>query len=160
MESQGNSQYSSTDLYMQSGSSEEADEGWVSWAWSFVPAIVGTEEKREDDLYQQRETGGTTNSPQQHTPKDPIVSIGFYCTKASVTFKVNQQLKKISTASSLSLRNLTWGLEYILAYTGWVTIFSMCKVVSLPWQEEKHDELYVKYQMEMTKYGYYFRQDL
>lgn len=89
MESQGNSQYSSTDLYMQAGSSDEADQGWVSWAWSFVPAIVGTEENCEDDIYLQRETGGTPNT-QQHTPKDPIISIGFYCTKASVTFKVSQ----------------------------------------------------------------------
>uniref|UniRef100_A0A7N6B3G8 Vacuolar protein sorting 13 homolog B n=1 Tax=Anabas testudineus TaxID=64144 RepID=A0A7N6B3G8_ANATE len=90
MENQGTSQYPSTDLYMQSGSSDEADQGWVSWAWSFVPAIVGTEEKSEDDLYQQRETGGTPNSQQQHTHKDPIVSIGFYCTKASVTFKLTE----------------------------------------------------------------------
>lgn len=94
METDGTSQYSSTDLYMQSVSGEEADEGWMSWAWSFVPAIVGTEERRDDELYQHRETGGIPSSTQQHTPKDPIVSIGFYCTKASVTFKVNQQFKK------------------------------------------------------------------
>lgn len=89
MESPGSGQFSSADLYMQSGIPEEADQGWVSWAWSFVPAIVGTEEEREEGLYQPRETGGIPNSPQQHTQKDPIVSIGFYCTKASVTFKVN-----------------------------------------------------------------------
>ncbi|XP_041797507.1 vacuolar protein sorting-associated protein 13B-like isoform X1 [Chelmon rostratus] len=87
MESQGASQYSSPDLYMLS---EEADQGWVSWAWSFVPAIVGTEEENEENLYQQRETGGIPNNPQHHTPKDPIVSIGFYCTKASVTFKLTE----------------------------------------------------------------------
>lgn len=90
MDSQPSSQYSSTDLYMQTGSPDETDQGWVSWAWSFVPAIVGTEEENEEDPYQQRESGGTANSPQQHTHKDPIVSIGFYCTKASVTFKVNK----------------------------------------------------------------------
>lgn len=89
MERQGSNPYSSTDLYMQSGSSDEADQGWVSWAWSFVPAIVGTEEEMEEDLFQQGDMGGISTSPQQHTPKDPIVSIGFYCTKASVTFKVN-----------------------------------------------------------------------
>ncbi|TKS81632.1 Vacuolar protein sorting-associated protein 13B [Collichthys lucidus] len=87
MENQG----TSPDLYMLS---EEADQGWVSWAWSFVPAIVGTEEENEEG--QQQETGGLPNNPQQHTPKDPIVSIGFYCTKASVTFKVSQ-LKHISS---------------------------------------------------------------
>uniref|UniRef100_A0A4W6EZE5 Vacuolar protein sorting 13 homolog B n=1 Tax=Lates calcarifer TaxID=8187 RepID=A0A4W6EZE5_LATCA len=72
------------------GANYEADQGWVSWAWSFVPAIVGTEEEREEGLYQPRETGGIPNSPQQHTHKDPIVSIGFYCTKASVTFKLTE----------------------------------------------------------------------
>lgn len=91
MESQGISQYSSQDQYTLS---EEADQGWVSWAWSFVPAIVGTEEEIEEGVYQQRETGGIPSNPQQHTPKDPIVSIGFYCTKASVTFKVNQLFKE------------------------------------------------------------------
>ena len=79
-----------TDLYMQSGSPEDADEGWVSWAWSFVPDIVSIEEESEEDLYQQREAGSIPNNPQQNPHKDPIVSIGFYCTKASVTFKVNQ----------------------------------------------------------------------
>ncbi|XP_040899909.1 vacuolar protein sorting-associated protein 13B-like isoform X4 [Toxotes jaculatrix] len=90
MESQGTNQYSNTDIYMQTGSPDEADQGWVSWAWSFVPAIVGTEEESEEGLYPQRETGGIPNSPQQHTHKDPIVSIGFYCTKASVTFKLTE----------------------------------------------------------------------
>lgn len=90
MERQGPSPYSSQELYMQSGSLEDADQGWLSWAWSFVPAIVSTEDEGEEGLYQQRETGGIPSNPQQHTPKDPIVSIGFYCTKASVTFKVKQ----------------------------------------------------------------------
>lgn len=86
---------SSQDLYIQSGNPDEANEGWVSWAWSFVPAIVSTEEEGEDGLYQQREMGSIPNSSQHHTPKDPIVSIGFYCTKASVTFKVNKMFEKI-----------------------------------------------------------------
>lgn len=85
----------SQDLYIQPGNPDEANQGWVSWAWSFVPAIVSTEEEGEDGLYQQRETGSIPNSSQLHTPKDPIVSIGFYCTKASVTFKVNKMFDKI-----------------------------------------------------------------
>lgn len=89
MESQGSSQYSSPDQYIVS---EEADQGWVSWAWSFVPAIVGTEDENEEGVYQQRDTGGIPSNYLQHTSKDPIVAIGFYCTKASVTFKVNQTL--------------------------------------------------------------------
>ncbi|XP_028325510.1 vacuolar protein sorting-associated protein 13B isoform X2 [Gouania willdenowi] len=89
-EGQGTSHYSSQDLYALSGNSEDEDQGWVSWAWSFVPALVDTEEEGDEDPYQQRETGGISNSPQQHIPKDPIVSIGFYCTKASVTFKLTE----------------------------------------------------------------------
>lgn len=102
MESQGSSPFSRPDHYMLS---EEADQGWVSWAWSFVPAIVGTEEEEEGEegVYQQREAGGLPSSPPQHIPKDPIVSIGFYCTKASVTFKVNQLLRKERFASVISL---------------------------------------------------------
>ena len=77
----------SPELYMQG---EEGDQGWVSWAWSFVPAIVGAEdEEGEEGFYQQGEEGGRS-SPQQNPPKDPVVSIGFYCTKASVTFKVGR----------------------------------------------------------------------
>lgn len=79
---------------MECGSPEEADQGWMSWAWSFVPAIVGAEEEGEGGLFQQNETGGNSNNPQQHTCKDPVVSIGFYCTKASVTFKVNLMFEK------------------------------------------------------------------
>ncbi|XP_078109919.1 intermembrane lipid transfer protein VPS13B isoform X4 [Sander vitreus] len=105
MESQGTSQYSSPDLYMQSGSPEEGDQGWVSWAWSFVPAIVGTEEEYEEGLYQQRETGGIPNNPQQHTPKDPIVSIGFYCTKASVTFKLTETQSETSYYSPQKVKS-------------------------------------------------------
>ncbi|XP_044063064.1 vacuolar protein sorting-associated protein 13B-like isoform X9 [Siniperca chuatsi] len=105
MESQGTSQYSRPDLYMQSGSPEEADQGWVSWAWSFVPAIVGTEEEMEEGLYQQRETGGISNNPQQHTPKDPIVSIGFYCTKASLTFKLTETQSESSYYSPQKVKS-------------------------------------------------------
>lgn len=91
MESQGTSQYPNPDQYTLS---DEADQGWVSWAWSFVPAIVGTEEENDEGFYQQRETGGIPSNCQQQTPKDPIISIGFYCTKASVTFKVDKLFKQ------------------------------------------------------------------
>ena len=101
MDGQGTNQFSSPDLYMQSGCPEDGDMGWVTWAWSFVPAIVGTEEEMEEGLYQQGETEGISNNLQQRTPKDPIVSIGFYCTKASVTFKVNQLFKKCTHCHEL-----------------------------------------------------------
>ncbi|XP_036393864.1 vacuolar protein sorting-associated protein 13B-like isoform X1 [Megalops cyprinoides] len=83
-------QYPNPELYLQSGEGDE--QGWVSWAWSFVPAIVSTgeEEEAEEGYYQEAEEGGRPRSPQQHTPKDPVVSIGFYCTKASVTFKLTE----------------------------------------------------------------------
>lgn len=101
MEGQGMSQFSSPD---QCALSEETDEGWVSWAWSFVPAIINTEEENEDGVYQLRESGGIPSNPQQQTLKDPIVSIGFYCTKASVTFKVNQLYQ-------VTISHLIW-MEY------------------------------------------------
>ncbi|XP_061571778.1 intermembrane lipid transfer protein VPS13B-like isoform X1 [Cololabis saira] len=104
MERLGSSQYSGQDLYMQAGSSEDGDQGWVSWAWSFIPAIVGEEEEGEEGLYQQGEMGGSHN-PQQHTSKDPIVSIGFYCTKASVTFKLTETQSESSYYSPQKVKS-------------------------------------------------------
>ncbi|XP_076004525.1 intermembrane lipid transfer protein VPS13B isoform X1 [Genypterus blacodes] len=96
-------QYSSPDLYMQP---DEAEQGWVSWAWSFVPAIVGEEEEQgEDGLYQPREPGGSPCQPHQHIPKDPIVSIGFYCTKASVTFKLTETQSESSYYSPQKVKS-------------------------------------------------------
>ncbi|XP_075961507.1 intermembrane lipid transfer protein VPS13B isoform X10 [Anarhichas minor] len=105
METQGASQYSSQDLYMQSGGLEDGDQGWMSWAWSFVPDIVGEEEGYEEGLYEQREAGGIPTNPQQHTPKDPIVSIGFYCTKASVTFKLTETQSESSYYSPQKVKS-------------------------------------------------------
>ncbi|KAM3614331.1 uncharacterized protein V6R79_012862 [Siganus canaliculatus] len=102
IDNQGNNQYSSQDLYMLS---EEADQGWVSWAWSFVPAIVGTEEEYEEGQYQQRDAGGIPINTLQHTPKDPIVSIGFYCTKASVTFKLTETQSESSYYSPQKVKS-------------------------------------------------------
>ncbi|CAN9514055.1 unnamed protein product [Ophioblennius macclurei] len=101
LERQGSSQ----DIYMQTGSPEDEDQGWVSWAWSFVPAIVGTEEEGEEGLYMQGEPGGVPNSPQQLTPKDPIVAIGFYCTKASVTFKLTETQSESSYYSPQKVKS-------------------------------------------------------
>lgn len=70
---------------------EDEDQGWMSWAWSFVPAIVSTGEEEgegESGLYTDTPESGAARPPQS-SPRDPIVSVGFYCTKASVTFKVS-----------------------------------------------------------------------
>ncbi|CAG05012.1 unnamed protein product [Tetraodon nigroviridis] len=102
MEGQGMSPFSSPD---QCSLSEETDQGWVSWAWSFVPAIISTEEENEEGVYQPGETGGIPSNPQQHTLKDPIVSIGFYCTKASVTFKLTETQSESSYYSPQKVKS-------------------------------------------------------
>ena len=56
---------------------EEDDEGWVSWAWSYVPQILPSEE----DLAEEDRS--------RSKPLYPVVSIGFYIHKASIMFKVN-----------------------------------------------------------------------
>lgn len=77
-------QYKGQELYSQP--EDEQSQGWVSWAWSFVPAIVSYDDGEEDYLGSDPAT--TTHQQKAQTLKDPIVSIGFYCTKATVTFKV------------------------------------------------------------------------
>ena len=62
--------------------------GWMSWAWSFVPEVLTYDE--EDD-----QEGGATNrygggKIQKH--QEPILSVGFYCNKAAVEFKVSHSI--------------------------------------------------------------------
>ncbi|XP_059528104.1 intermembrane lipid transfer protein VPS13B isoform X7 [Myotis daubentonii] len=79
------SQYKGQEFYSQQ--EDEQSQGWVSWAWSFVPAIVSYDDGEED--YLGNDPTSTMHQQKSQTLKDPIVSIGFYCTKATVTFKVS-----------------------------------------------------------------------
>ncbi|CAL8286959.1 unnamed protein product [Merluccius merluccius] len=95
-------------LWSTGGSDDQLDQGWVSWAWSFVPAIVGEEEEEgEDGVYHQREpgSGGPSGAQQHMQPRDPIVSIGFYCTKASITFKLTESLSESSYYSPQKVKS-------------------------------------------------------
>ncbi|XP_015213385.2 intermembrane lipid transfer protein VPS13B isoform X1 [Lepisosteus oculatus] len=102
-------QYQNPELYLQHGVQED-DQGWVSWAWSFVPAIVSTgeeeeEEEQEGGYYQQVVEDGQQRSLRRHAPKDPIISIGFYCTKASVTFKLTEMQAESSYYSPQKVKS-------------------------------------------------------
>ncbi|XP_016053964.1 PREDICTED: vacuolar protein sorting-associated protein 13B isoform X3 [Miniopterus natalensis] len=79
-------QYKGQELYSQQ--EDEQPQGWVSWAWSFVPAIVNYDDGEED--YLGNDPMSTMHQQKSQTLKDPIVSIGFYCTKATVTFKLTE----------------------------------------------------------------------
>ncbi|XP_035381767.1 vacuolar protein sorting-associated protein 13B isoform X2 [Electrophorus electricus] len=79
--------YPSPDQYMQM---EDEEQGWVSWAWSFVPALVSTgEDEVEEGLFTAKAEDGPP-SPTQLSFREPIVAVGFYCTKAIVTFKLTE----------------------------------------------------------------------
>ncbi|XP_027028317.2 vacuolar protein sorting-associated protein 13B isoform X2 [Tachysurus fulvidraco] len=92
-------QYSTPDQYMQN---DNDDQGWVSWAWSFVPAIIDTTE--EEEYYAEMETNGNP-SPLQSSLREPIVSVGFYCTKASVTFKLTESSSESSYYSPQKVKS-------------------------------------------------------
>ncbi|XP_077023439.1 intermembrane lipid transfer protein VPS13B isoform X7 [Tamandua tetradactyla] len=103
-------QYKAQDLYSQQD--DEQPQGWVSWAWSFVPAIVSYDDGEEDYL-----VNDPTSSTHQHraqTLKDPIVSIGFYCTKTTVTFKLTEMQAESSYYSPQKVKSkevLCWEQE-------------------------------------------------
>ncbi|KAG7317797.1 hypothetical protein KOW79_018832 [Hemibagrus wyckioides] len=92
-------QYSTPDQYMQN---DNEDQGWVSWAWSFVPAIINTNE--EEEYYAEMESTGNP-SPLQSSLREPIVSVGFYCTKASVTFKLTESSSESSYYSPQKVKS-------------------------------------------------------
>ncbi|KAF7246276.1 Vacuolar protein sorting-associated protein 13B [Varanus komodoensis] len=78
-------QYISPEFFVQQD--DDQQQGWVSWAWSFVPAIVGNDDEEGDSVG--TDDGAAINQQKLPIIKDPIVSIGFYCTKATITFKVS-----------------------------------------------------------------------
>ncbi|XP_017308310.2 intermembrane lipid transfer protein VPS13B isoform X5 [Ictalurus punctatus] len=99
MDANASDQYSTQDQCIQN---DNDDQGWVSWAWSFVPAIINTEE--EEQCYPEMEDTGNP-SPLQSSLREPIVSVGFYCTKASVTFKLTENSSESSYYSPQKVKS-------------------------------------------------------
>ncbi|XP_041269031.1 vacuolar protein sorting-associated protein 13B isoform X1 [Onychostruthus taczanowskii] len=93
-------QYISQDPYFHQD--DDQQQGWVSWAWSFVPAIVS---------YDDEENGsggigdGTAEQQKSQSLKDPIISVGFYCTKATVTFKLTEMQAESSYYSPQKVKS-------------------------------------------------------
>ncbi|XP_067217864.1 intermembrane lipid transfer protein VPS13B-like isoform X4 [Chanodichthys erythropterus] len=86
---------------------EDEDQGWMSWAWSFVPAIVSAEDEEgesESGFYTESQEAGAAR-PLHKSPRDPVVSVGFYCTKASVTFKLTESCSESSYYSPQKLKS-------------------------------------------------------
>lgn len=110
-------QYSRSDQCMHS---DYEDQGWLSWAWSFVPAIINTE---EEEYYAEMENTGNPN-PMQSSYMEPIVSVGFYCTKASVIFKVkdNKLCFMLGWANSSGVK----GKVSTTGYKGYYSIIYLC----------------------------------
>ncbi|XP_041104665.1 vacuolar protein sorting-associated protein 13B-like isoform X3 [Polyodon spathula] len=101
---QHTSQYLHPDMYLQQGNDDE--QGWVSWAWSYVPAIVSTGDEYDgEEYYEETEDGIQQRRQKSQTPKDPIISIGFYCTKASVTFKLTEMQTESSYYSPQKVKS-------------------------------------------------------
>ncbi|XP_051058543.1 intermembrane lipid transfer protein VPS13B [Phodopus roborovskii] len=102
-------QYKGQELYSQD---YEEPQGWVSWAWSFVPAIVSYDDSEEDNLG--NDPGSTMHQQKVPALKDPIVSVGFYCTKATVTFKLTEMQAESSYYSPQKVKSkevLCWEQE-------------------------------------------------
>uniref|UniRef100_G3UMT5 Vacuolar protein sorting 13 homolog B n=1 Tax=Loxodonta africana TaxID=9785 RepID=G3UMT5_LOXAF len=103
-------QYKTQELYSQQD--DEQPQGWVSWAWSFVPAIVSYDDGEED--YLGSDPTSAMHQQKAQTLKDPIVSIGFYCTKATVTFKLTEMQAESSYYSPQKVKSkevLCWEQE-------------------------------------------------
>ncbi|KAM5157653.1 intermembrane lipid transfer protein VPS13B isoform 1-T1 [Mantella aurantiaca] len=97
-------QYPAQDLYALQDDDEQ--QGWVSWAWSFVPAIVsyGNEDDGEGG-YMGSEDGSVFQGAKSQQSKDPTISIGFYCTKATVTFKLTEMQAESSYYSPQKVKS-------------------------------------------------------
>ncbi|NWY01214.1 VP13B protein, partial [Nothoprocta ornata] len=82
---------------------DDQQQGWVSWAWSFVPAIVSYDD--EENNSSGMDDGTTLQQQKSQALKDPIISIGFYCTKATVTFKLTEMQAESSYYSPQKVKS-------------------------------------------------------
>ncbi|KAM4688560.1 intermembrane lipid transfer protein VPS13B [Discoglossus pictus] len=97
-------QYQAQEMYSLQDDDEQ--QGWVSWAWSFVPAIVSSGNENEgEEGYIGSEDGTMIPGPKSQVSKDPIISIGFYCTKATVTFKLTEMQAESSYYSPQKVKS-------------------------------------------------------
>ncbi|XP_043921582.1 vacuolar protein sorting-associated protein 13B [Protopterus annectens] len=94
---------------------EEDQQGWVSWAWSFVPAIVSSGDDYEGEYYpEEEEYEGQLHGQKSKPAKDPIISAGFYCMKVTVTFKLTEMQAESSYYSPQKVKSkevLCWEQE-------------------------------------------------
>ncbi|KAM8811061.1 intermembrane lipid transfer protein VPS13B-like [Eudromia elegans] len=81
---------------------DDQQQGWVSWAWSFVPAIVSYDEENNSSGM---DDGTTLHQQKSQALKDPIISVGFYCTKATVTFKLTEMQAESSYYSPQKVKS-------------------------------------------------------
>ncbi|KAM6275949.1 intermembrane lipid transfer protein VPS13B isoform 10-T11 [Spheniscus humboldti] len=94
-------QYINQDPYLHQD--DDQQQGWVSWAWSFVPAIVSYDDEENDSSG--IDDGTTLHQQKSQSLKDPIISIGFYCTKATVTFKLTEMQAESSYYSPQKVKS-------------------------------------------------------
>ncbi|XP_074741394.1 intermembrane lipid transfer protein VPS13B isoform X5 [Strix uralensis] len=94
-------QYTNQDPYLHQD--DDQQQGWVSWAWSFVPAIVSYDDEENDSSGIDDET--MLHQQKSQSLKDPIISIGFYCTKATVTFKLTEMQAESSYYSPQKVKS-------------------------------------------------------
>ncbi|XP_016411139.1 vacuolar protein sorting-associated protein 13B-like [Sinocyclocheilus rhinocerous] len=75
---------------------------------NYTTSVRRTEQSQEGEgesgLYTDTQESGATR-PLQNSPRDPIVSVGFYCTKASVTFKLTESCSESSYYSPQKLKS-------------------------------------------------------
>nr|XP_033789038.1 vacuolar protein sorting-associated protein 13B isoform X2 [Geotrypetes seraphini] len=96
-------QYKPEDVYLHQ--EDDDQQGWVSWAWSFVPAIVSYGDENGGEVYAEKEAGTTPHFQKSQALKDPIVSIGFYCTKTTITFKLTEMQAESSYYSPQKVKS-------------------------------------------------------
>ena len=61
-----------------------SEQGWGSWAWSYVPQLLPSDSEDDDD------DDVTRNHGARHRKREPpILAIGAYCRKASFMFKAS-----------------------------------------------------------------------
>ena len=81
----------------------EQQEGWISWAWSYVPSVSTILPIDDDNPIEQAETDKNLIS----NPKEIELKMGFYFDELNISFKIIEQLTQLNETTQQRVKSLS-----------------------------------------------------
>jgi len=87
--------------------SNNQDQGWISWAWSYVPSVSAILPAGEYENESSVNNNNNTNNTSAPTQNDKNILIGFYFDEMNISFKLIQQLTQLNESTQQKVKSLS-----------------------------------------------------